>query len=445
MAADDEKKGGSPPAAGRFTRFARLSTLTAGVTARHVAQRITGAFQSDEDKERGEKKALEKSAARIAETLGELKGAAMKVGQLLATDPELLPDEVAAKLATLQHSAPPMDAATVRAVVAEALGAPIEDVFASFSEAPIGAASIGQVHRAVTKDGQAVAVKVQYPGIAATIRDDMKNVGALLNLARAKIPRERVDAYVEEMTRVIEQESDYLNEAANLERFQLVLKDVEGVRVPIPIHELTRKNVLVMELVEGARLSEWLETAAPADRQRAGERLLRAYLHMMHRHGALHADPHPGNFLVDEQGRIAILDLGCVRDYPLDFTDGLIELLARLWRHDVDALQEQWRKLGFLDDGIDPDVVYEWLVLVFEPLLVDKVFDFGTWRVQEKAIAFVKEMPQIIGFAAPKEIVFYTRVLAGLRGLLAKSGVQANTYRISRAMAEERGIVPPRS
>jgi predicted unusual protein kinase regulating ubiquinone biosynthesis (AarF/ABC1/UbiB family) len=349
MAEDDDPEGssrkpaGGGPASGRFARFARLSSLTAGVTARHVAQRIASTFQSDEDAERSEKKAMERSAARIVETLGDLKGAAMKVGQLLATDPELLPEEVAAQLATLQHSAPPMDAATVRAVVAEALGAPVEDLFASFTDAPIGAASIGQVHRAVTKDGQPVAVKVQYPGIAATIRDDMKNVGALLQLARAKIPRARVDAYLEEMTRVIEQESDYLNEAANLERFQIVLKDVEGVRVPVPVHELTRKNVLVMELVEGTRLADWLEAAAPAERQRAGERLLRAYLHMMHTHGALHADPHPGNFLVDEQGRLAILDLGCVRDYPLSFTDGLVELLARLWKHDVVALQQQWR------------------------------------------------------------------------------------------------------
>ncbi len=449
---DDEKKRAPPPSqgsssgpsSGRFTRFARLSTLTAGVTARHMAQKLVATFQSDADALRSSKKARERSAGQIAQTLGELKGAAMKVGQMLSTDPELLPDEIVQQLATLQSNAPPMDGATVRRVVAAALGGTVEDHFAYFSDEPIGAASIGQVHRATTKDGMHVAVKVQYPGIAGTIRDDMKNVGALLNLARAKIPKERVDEYLEELTAGLEQESDYEHEAANLERFQFVLRDTPGVRAPIPVHELTRKNVLTMQLMDGVRLADWLVTATPEQAQAAGMKLLVAYISMIHRHGALHADPHPGNFLVDKDGNIGLLDLGCVRDYPMQFTDDLIRLLAALWKHDVLELQQCWRKLGFLDAGVDREVVYEWLCLVFEPLLVDKEFDFATWRVQDKALAYVKEFPSIVTFAAPKEIVFYTRVLAGMRGLLSKSGVKVNAYRLSRGFAEERGIVPRR-
>jgi ubiquinone biosynthesis protein len=340
----------------------------------------------------------------------------------------------------------------VRDVVEKALGGSLSDHFTMFSEEPIGAASIGQVHRATLRDGMAVAVKVQYPGIADTIRSDVKNLGSLMNLARAQLPRDRVDSYLEEVASVLERESDYLREADNLERFHVVLRDVEGVKVPTPVHELTRKNVLTMEMFNGRRLEDWLATASPEHKAAQGRRLLTAYVEMMHRHGALHADPHPGNFMVLEgelsttkEGLsvppIGLLDLGCVRDYELSFTDDLIRLLAAMWHHDVDALQAAWRSMGFSDKGIDPEMIYEWLTLVLEPLLVDREFDFGTWHVQDRLMRFVLDNPKLKTWAPPREVIFYMRVLAGMRGLLHKTGVKLNAYAISRAVAHERGLV----
>ena len=291
MAVDDDKvdAGAAPsraapqaPKVGRFSRFAKLTGLGARVTARHVAQRVAGAFTDQASAAEGEKRARAKSAEQMTKTLGEMKGAAMKLGQMLATDPDLMPAEFVDQLSLLQHSAPAMEFATVKAAVERAFERPIDELYAEFSEEPIGAASIGQVHRARTKDGMEVAVKVQYPGIADTIRSDMNNLGSLLVMARAAFPKDRVDGYLEEITTVIERESDYLNEADNLERFQFVLKDVPGIRVPIPVHELTRKTVLTMELFHGRRLEDWLASASDEQKTAQGQRLLRAYLEMIH-------------------------------------------------------------------------------------------------------------------------------------------------------------------
>lgn len=442
---DDKPKG---PTASRLQRFAKLTGLGAGVAARHLGQKIAGAFSTEEEQQEREKRGRERTAVQMRETLGELKGAAMKVGQMLATDPELLPEEMVRELAQLQHSAPSMEFALVREVVEAALERPLEDVFESFGETPIGAASIGQVHKARTRDGQTVAVKVQYPGIADTLSSDMQNLGSLLVMARAALPKDRVDGYLDEVRSVIERESDYLNEADNLERFQIILKDVEGVRVPIPVHELTRKNVLVMEYLDGVRLEDWLATASEAEKTVQGTRVLRMYLEMIHRHGALHADPHPGNFLVlreDSTGTgtpaIGLLDLGCVRDYPLAFMDGMLELLRGMWRHDIDDLQRTWRKLGFMDNGVDRELIYDWWELVFAPVIKPGVTDFGTWKIQDEALRYVLDNPSVKMFAPPREALFYTRVLVGLRALMHKTGMKLNLYELSREVCRARGIL----
>jgi predicted unusual protein kinase regulating ubiquinone biosynthesis (AarF/ABC1/UbiB family) len=443
-----EGRANSPPTSSRFQRFAKLTGLGASVTARHLGQRIAGAFSSAEQQEERERKGREKTATQMRETLGELKGAAMKVGQMLATDPELLPEEIVRELATLQHSAPAMDFQATKAVVEKALERPLDEVFESFSEQPIGAASIGQVHRARTKDGQDVAVKVQYPGIADTLSSDIKNLGSLLVMARATLPRDKVDGYLEEVRTVIEREGDYLKEAENLERFQVVLKGVEGVRVPLPVHELTRKNVLVMEFLDGVRLEDWLQSASAEDKTVQAQRLLRMYLQMIHEHGALHADPHPGNFLVLKQGSdpsgvppIALLDLGCVRDYPVAFMDDMLQLLRGMWRHDLPALQRTWRKLGFVDDKVDPEVIYEWWELIFSPLIRNEVTDFGEWKIQEQAVKFLLEHPELKLFAPPREVIFYTRVLVGIRALMHKTQMKLNVYELSREVCRSRGVI----
>jgi predicted unusual protein kinase regulating ubiquinone biosynthesis (AarF/ABC1/UbiB family) len=438
-----KEKGGkkSGPTTGRFSRFAKLSSMTAGVATRTVTQKMVGAFQDLDARQAAEKKALHKSAEQMVKTLGELKGAAMKVGQMLTTDPELLPPEIVEHLSVLQNSAPAMDFPMVKEVVENALGGKLEDHFPTFSEEAIGAASIGQVHRATTVEGQDVAVKVQYPGIAATIEADLKNLGAVMNVAKALIPAERVDGYVEEVKEVLARESDYHREADNLERFIVLLKDLPGIRVPTPVQDLTRKDVLTMEYIEGPRLVDYLEDADQKERNEKMHLLMTAYLHTMHRHGALHADPHPGNFLVDGQGHLVLLDLGAIREYPLDFCDNLIRMIIAMWEHDTDLLKEAWQRMEFVDRGIDPEMVYDWFNIILDPLLEDRVFDFGHWELQDEAMRFILKNPKLKLFAPPQEVIFYMRVMAGMRGLLAQSEAKINVYEMAMTMAEERGLI----
>jgi predicted unusual protein kinase regulating ubiquinone biosynthesis (AarF/ABC1/UbiB family) len=428
---DDDERTHRPT--GRLSRLARLSSMTASVAARSLTQRVVGVFQDEETSEESAKKARTKNAELIAGTFGELKGAAMKVGQMLSADPELLPDEFKDALATLHSEAPPMDFDMVRGVIEDALGGQLEDHFSAFGEEPIGAASIGQVHRATTHDGTDVAVKVQYPGIADTLDSDLKNLKSLMNLGRVHIDRDRLETYFHEVREVILREGDYLNEADNLERFQLVWRDLPGVRAPIPVHELTRKTVLTMEFIEGERLWNFLDESDSDTATDVAQRVVTAYISMVHEHRLLHADPHPGNFLVDTEGAVVFLDLGAVRDYDAAFSEGLLTIIEGMWEVDLEKVQETWQELGFVDEKIDPDTVYEWLEMILQPLLEDVEFDFGGWKIHEMALKFTKDNPSIMTFAPPKEAVFYLRVLAGLRGLLGRTNVKLNAHQIARA------------
>ena len=413
--------------------------MTAGVAARTLGQRVTAAFQSKEAADASRRRTLATNAEKMASTMGHLKGAAMKVGQMLSADPDFLPEEMNDALSTLQQNAPPMPFEVVKEVVEAALSAPLDQLFESFSTEPIGAASIGQVHRAMTRDGQDVAVKVQYPGIADSIESDMKNMASLLNLARAKVPKERIDAYVDEVTETLKKESDYLNEADNLERFQVVLKDLPELRAPTPVFELSRRNVLTMEFIEGPRLTDWLITASETQKTQKGEALIKAYITMMHEHGVLHADPHPGNFLVDNEERVVFLDLGCVRDFETSFAEGLAGILIGVWRSDLDRVMRELAALDFQTEGVDPELIWEWLELILEPLITPGLFDFGAWPIHENSRAFVLKNPSILSFAPPRQALFYVRVLAGLRGLLGKASVRMDAHAISKAAIQSLG------
>ncbi len=419
-------------ATGRFGRFAKLSTMTAGVAARTLGQKMAGAFQSEEGREESRKRTLENNAQKMADTMGELKGAAMKIGQMLSADPDLLPKEMAGALAGLQSEAPPMDLEMVHGQIQKQLGGPVEEFFSSFSDAPIGSASIGQVHRATTVDGQDVAVKVQYPGVRDSIRSDIKNLSSLLNLARVRLTKEQTDAYLDEVTEVLVRESNYLDEADSLERFRTVLGPIEGVRVPTPLYDLTREEVLTMEFIEGERFVDWVKARPDDIRTEYGERMVGAFIHMMHIHGALHADPHPGNFLVDTNGDVVFLDLGCVRQYPLEFSRGLAQVLIAHWGGDLDRLIAQMADLGFRVDSVDPELVYEWFEIILAPLLSDRVFDFHDWDIHEASRKFILAHPSLLDVHPPPEAIFYLRVLAGLRGIFANAGVQVNAYRLSK-------------
>ena len=438
---NDRKTARAPT--GRLERFARLSSAASGVAARLAGQRVIERLLPKEKRGASRQRALEKSGEQIVRVMGNLKGAAMKVGQMLSIDPEVIPAEIQDALATLQREAPAMDYELVVAQIEAALDRKIYDVFRFFEPDPIGAASVGQVHRAETFDGRVVAVKVQYPGIADTIDSDLKNLGSLLSLAGVVAERERIDAYMAEVRDVLIEESDYVHEAHNLERYGELLSRYEGLVVPRPDLERTARTVLTMDYVEGVKFDDHLSSLSDVEeRNRLAEQLITLMASMFHDLQIIHADPHPGNFLVDPAGRLVLLDFGCVRSFPRAFTDGILDIMSCVWEGDAEGLKETYRRLDFGRGDFaryDADALYELSELVLAPFLNDAPFDFGAWEVQERIRRFMLEHYQLASFTPPREALLYLRVLAGLRGLMVRLKVTFNSGRMGREIAHRHG------
>jgi len=424
---------------GRIERFARLSSAATGVAVRLAGGRLVEHLLPADQRQASRHRALTKSGQQIVRVMGDLKGAAMKIGQMMSINVDELPPELQQALATLQRSAPPMDYRMVVDQIETALDRPITNLFRRFDPEPVGAASIGQVHRAETHAGRQVAVKVQYPGIASTIDSDVKNLASLLTMAGVVTDREKVDAYVEEVRSILAEESDYEHEARNLIEYGRLLARYPDVVVPQPDLERTGTTVLTMDYIEGTKLDEYL-AALPVgvERNRLAERFVTLMASMLHDLHALHADPHPGNFLVTPDGRIGLLDFGCVRHFPAKFADGILELIQSVWTGDAERLAAAYRTLGFgsrSHDHYDPDVLYEFSEMILKPFLDDEPFHFGNWEVILSVRKYVLQHLELMTLTPPREFLLFMRVVAGLRGLLVKLDITFNACRMAREIA----------
>ena len=446
MAEDWEKLAGETGESvqtGRFKRALTLGSMGAKVTASTVAGKLGGYMRTSQDK-RDEylQKVEEKKARLIVEALGKLKGASMKVGQLLSSDPEFLSGELGEMLSSLQSSAPPMTYQTVKAQIEAAFDLPMEMVFQTFDPEPIGAASIGQVHRAKLPSGESVAVKIQYPGVVESLESDLKSLATVLRYGRAVMDKERLDAYLGEIRNVILQEADYLKEAENLARFHERIKTREGLLVPRPYLEHSRKSVLVMEFMKGEKLDEAL-LAIPKGPRR--DELLTRWVSifpwMFHECQELHTDPHPGNFLLDEDDNIVILDFGCVKSFSEEFTDGFLDILDACWEDDPARAIDLYFSLGYYRGKreIDPDLLRDYHGFFLAPFLKNEPFEFGSWTPGQDARSFMVRHPSFLQLIPPAEALPYFRVLSGIKGLLAKTDAEINVCEMARDTARRRG------
>ena len=317
-----------PPRASALSRGFRLGKLGLTLTGSYLGYQAQNLFLG-ENEER-QRRFEQKSSRQIREELGSLKGAAMKLGQLLSLQNPMLPETVTRELAGLQMQAPGMHPTLARAQFKSSQGRYPEEVFRRFEPEPFAAASLGQVHRAITKQGDHVAVKIQYPAIRASIENDFKLLRSATTPVR--LSGHFPQAILDEVLRGFLEETDYLHEASNLEFFAQGLAELEYVTVPKVFRALTSERVLTMSFVEGEAIDRFLERRpAVALRNRVGERLLELYYHQIHRLHAIHADHHPGNYLFRADGRIGIVDFGCVK--RISFDAG--ELVRQLHRSPV--------------------------------------------------------------------------------------------------------------
>ncbi|MEA2447237.1 MAG: hypothetical protein QOK47_874, partial [Actinomycetota bacterium] len=291
------------------------------------------------------------TAQQLVQMLGEMKGAAMKVGQLASFYEFAAPGEYLSTyrdaLTMLQNSAPPMDPEASKAVIKEEFGRPVEEVFATFEDEAVAAASIGQVHRATLHTGETVAVKVQYPGVDEAVRADMKNVSAMTKIAVAIAPNLDPKDVANEVKERVFEELDYRREAANQAKFAELFEGHPFVVVPKVYPEYCRTRVITQEFIEGERFTaafDWDQDR----KNRLGEILFRFFYGSLNRFLIFSADPHPGNYVLLDDGRVAMLDFGLVRAVDPGTLTLLLEIVQGLIHNDKQRSREALEGMGVL-------------------------------------------------------------------------------------------------
>src|SRR4051812_47655630 len=345
----------------RFARAARVGRLAAGQGAKQLGTRAANVTRGDDAKRAALEKRQIETAEQIVSVLGTMKGAAMKLGQVMSfLDVGLVPEEYReefqAKLAELRDAAPKVSFKDMKKVLEGEYGEKLDEVFATFDPVPVAAASIGQVYRARLHDGRDVAVKVQYPGVAQAVRADMQNLGMILRLMKRIAPGLDVKATAEEIRSRIGDELDYELEAQNQRTMARIYRGHPFIVVPDVVSSLSREKVMVSEFVTGAGFDTIKEMDQEA-RDRVGEIVFRFFFGCMYRHRQFSGDPHPGNFLLQPDGKVAFLDFGLFKVMPEELIK--IELECQRAGHEGDGerLKQIWTETGFLSqpDRFRPD------------------------------------------------------------------------------------------
>ncbi len=420
----------------RNTRLARLGARV-GTTYATTAARKT--FASAERRQSLDRDRELRSAQQVADELGHMKGALMKLGQMASYLDDGLPEPLRLALSQLQSNAPPMSVELSIETIERELGRPVDEVFVEFDPDPIAAASIGQVHRAIVRDDargteRAVAVKVQYPGVADAIVADLRNadlLGAVLRQGFGGLdPAEMVD----EIKLRIAEETDYQLEARNQQRFADYYRDHPFIRIPAVVPELSTTRVLTTELVEGFGWSE-LMRREQTERDRAGEIIFRFVFRSLYRMGAFNGDPHPGNYIFHDDGTVTFLDFGLVKHFSAEEMSTFGSMVkAAAVDHDHAEFRSILERAGMLQPGapVTTEAVGEYFSHFYDTVRTDTEM---TWtREYANSIVrhtFDRTSPISQYATVPRAFVFIQRINLGLYALLGELGAKGNYRRIA--------------
>jgi predicted unusual protein kinase regulating ubiquinone biosynthesis (AarF/ABC1/UbiB family) len=339
---------------GRVARTTKVGRLAAGQAVRQFGTRAANLARSEDKAQAALDRRQVQTAEQIVAVLGTMKGAAMKLGQVMSfLDVGLVPEEFREefqnKLAALRDAAPKVSFQQMKKVIEGEYDEPLDDVFETFDPVPIAAASIGQVYKARMHDGRDVAVKVQYPGVASAVRADMQNLGMILRLMKRIAPGLDPQALGDEIRSRIDEELDYELEAANQRTLARIFRGHPFIVVPDVITRLSRERVVVSEFVSGRGFEE-IKQLPQAERDRIGEIIFRFYFGCMYRHHQFSGDPHPGNSLLLDDGRMAFLDFGLFKRIPAEVSEFELQV-QRLGGEGRSAeLIELLHKGGFISD-----------------------------------------------------------------------------------------------
>ncbi|MCJ2010230.1 AarF/UbiB family protein [Methylobacterium sp. E-041] len=428
------------PEANRFSarasRYARVGANVGGVAARMAGARLFG-------------KEGTTNAAALAQALGGLKGPIMKVAQLLATVPDLLPPEYAAELQKLQSDAPPMGAAFVKRRMQAELGVGWQARFERFDLKPAAAASLGQVHRATALDGTALACKLQYPDMQSAVEADLKQLEVAFALHRRMNSWLDTREIAKEIGARVREELDYAREAKHGALYGAVLKDIAQVRVPAIHEDLSTKRLLTLGWLDGERILSFTESPVEI-RNRIAQAMFKAWWHPFSRAAVIHGDPHLGNYTVFSEGGagdrepqgINLLDYGCVRIFHPRFVGGVVDLYRGLLTDDMARIVHAYEVWGFKDlDKEKIEILNIWARFIYGPLLEDrtrtvadgvKPGEYGRRQAFEVHQALKARGPVTV----PQEFVFMDRAAVGLGAVFLHLKSELNYHRLFEAEIE---------
>lgn len=438
-----EREPQTPMPTGWMQRGAKLAGQTGKSAARFVGTRFK-TFAAPQRAGEFLGGFHDKTARQLVDMLGDMKGAAMKLGQLASFYEFAAPGEYLSTyrdaLTMLQNSAPPMDPALSKKVISEEFDRPVEEVFAEFEDEAVAAASIGQVHRARLESGEEVAVKVQYPGVDEAVRADLKNVGAMTKLAVAIAPNLDPREVAKEVKERVLEELDYRREAANQEQFAKLFRGHPFIYVPEVFPDYCRSRVITQEFVHGEPFLSSLEWSQER-RDELAEIVFRFFYGCLNRFQIFSADPHPGNYLLLDEGRVAFLDFGLVRAIDSGTLKLLLELVQALIVDDKDRGRTALESLGILNRRTpEIDAVWHHLMMLNQPVLEDKPFKIDPPLVQ--GIAAAGFDPRSEAFqtlrkvGVPGIMVTFNRMTFGVASILARLEATANWQAIARELWE---------
>lgn len=424
----------APLVTSRSRRWVRISTLVVRRSGAWGISKLRGARATAERRRELDEQFAIQSAADVATQLGSMKGAAMKLGQMLSFQIEGLPPAAQRSLASLQADVPPMAPSLAEQVIEESLGKHPSRLFLDWNPVPVAAASIGQVHRATLRDGTEVAVKVQYPGVADAISADLANVKWIHRMLSAVALRNLdIDELVTELRQRMSEEVDYELEASRQQRFSDRYRDHPFIHVPGVIADLSSRVVLTTEWADGLSWAEFEEVATPAQRQHLGESLFRFVQGALYRFHEFNGDPHPGNYRITPGGRLTVLDFGLVKQWSQAEIDDLWPIIDPLLASDVETTVARAIAAGFLppDHGLEVDHIWDYVSGPYIPFLTDEFTFTRTFTDQT-----LRSMLDVNGpftdvlntLSMPASFVLLDRVVWGLTALLGRLEAH-NTWR----------------
>ncbi len=381
------------------------------------------------------------NARQVFNEFSKLRGTALKIAQSLSMDQGVLPDEFADIMSESQYSVPPINKALVRSIIKRELGDYPENIFAEFTPNAIAAASIGQVHRATLESGEDVAIKIQYPNVRNTISSDLSLAKTLMKRFVKK--GADLDEYFDEIKNTLLEETDYEQEAEYLNFFYGRF-DQDYIITPKLYEEYSTKKVLTMSFIEGKHLKEFLnDNPSQEERNRYGQLLWDFFHDQVDQRDFIHADTHPGNFMITDEGNLGVIDFGCVKKFPVTFTRNYMSLLPHHLEKSEEEIRELYIKLDIIrenpDDPKKEGYFFKYCKKygdIFAQPYYDDTFDFGRSDFNKKIRRFAKNVPVMNEPRGDKNFIYSTRMHTGLYNLLVKLEAVIDTSR-SKALTNK--------